>query len=211
MTSNTKIWDAVKNTDPHHVKSVQQRGGFSAIDAQYTIQRATEQFGPVGQGWGYDVEYDYKQLPGDVCLIFAYVTVWHGSRENKYGPIAGCNPLLDAKKRVDDDAAKKALTDALTKALSHLGFSADVFLGMYDDNKYVQAMRVKYTADKEADSKDAADGIIIGVRDTSTLEEYEAYKNSVIGEIAALPQGFASKVQQAFAEHKKTIQPQAAE
>jgi hypothetical protein len=29
-----------------------------------------------------------------------------------------------------------SVTDGLTKALSHLGFNADVFLGEYDGNKY---------------------------------------------------------------------------
>jgi hypothetical protein len=28
------------------------------------------------------------------------------------------------------------MTDGLTKALSHLGFNADVFLGEFDGNKY---------------------------------------------------------------------------
>jgi hypothetical protein len=37
----------------------------------------------------------------------------------------------------DEDAPKKSVTDALGKALSMLGFSADVYLGMWDDNKYV--------------------------------------------------------------------------
>jgi hypothetical protein len=40
----------------------------------------------------------------------------------------------------DEEAPKKSLTDALTKALSMWGFSADVFLGLYDDNKYVASL-----------------------------------------------------------------------
>lgn len=51
------------------------------------------------------------------------------------------NALTNIRKastpRLDEDAFKKALTDALTKALSHLGFSADVFLGQFDDPDYV--------------------------------------------------------------------------
>ena len=43
--------------------------------------------------------------------------------------------------RFDEDWAKKILTDITTKALSKLGFSADVFLGMYDDNKYVNSLK----------------------------------------------------------------------
>ncbi|WP_434771820.1 hypothetical protein [Pseudomonas entomophila] len=38
----------------------------------------------------------------------------------------------------DGEAPKKSLTDAIKKALSMLSFSADVFLGLFDDNAYVQ-------------------------------------------------------------------------
>ena len=36
------------------------------------------------------------------------------------------------------------MTDALTKAFSHLGLSADVFLGLFDNNKYIQQMTEKF-------------------------------------------------------------------
>ena len=42
--------------------------------------------------------------------------------------------------------AKKATTDALTKLLSRLGFNADVFLGLYDDNKYVEQVASEFAA-----------------------------------------------------------------
>ena len=51
--ANLAIWNAVCRTDPKHTKRVNQRGGFTAIDAQYQIMEATRQFGPIGQGWGY--------------------------------------------------------------------------------------------------------------------------------------------------------------
>ena len=50
--------------------------------------------------------------------------------------------------RVDDDFAKKVATDALTKGLSKLGFNADVFLGKFDDNKYVNQLKATATANK---------------------------------------------------------------
>jgi len=40
------------------------------------------------------------------------------------------------------------MTDALTKAFSHLGVSADVFLGLFDNNKYVSDMKEKFAAEK---------------------------------------------------------------
>ncbi|MDB5584347.1 MAG: hypothetical protein JWR80_9523 [Bradyrhizobium sp.] len=127
-----RIWNAVCRTDPRHTKKVNQRGGFTAIDAQYQIMEATRLFGPLGEGWGYNVgEY---QIVG--TLIVVPVTLWHsGDRSKIFGPVLGCAEMLG--QRPDRDAPKKAVTDAITKGLSQLGFNADVFLGLFDDNKYI--------------------------------------------------------------------------
>lgn len=130
---NMSIWDSVSRTDPTHTKAVGFGRGFTAIDAHYQIMRATETFGPVGKGWGYNVDYTFQDK-----MIIAGVTIWQGDRANTFGPICSIAPLYNKKDQLDDDAGKKAMTDALTKGLSHLGFSADVFLGKFDDNKYVQ-------------------------------------------------------------------------
>lgn len=57
---------------------------------------------------------------------------------------------------VDDEPSKKSLTDATTKALSSLGFSADVYLGMFDDTEYSQENAyehsIKNASDKAEDS-----------------------------------------------------------
>ena len=45
---------------------------------------------------------------------------------------------------VDADFAKKIETDALTKALSKLGFNADVFMGRFDDHKYVEEINAEF-------------------------------------------------------------------
>lgn len=145
MSDNMKIWNAVEKTDPAHTKHVAQRGGFTAISANYQIMQATRQFGPIGIGWGY-----IAGLPiFHETLCFVPVTLWHGDRSNTFGPMTGCEEWKDKNGRVDSDASKKATTDAVTKLLSQLGFSADVFLGKFDDQKYVEALREEF-ADKPA-------------------------------------------------------------
>ena len=59
-----------------------------------------------------------------------------------------------AEKMVDADFAKKIETDALTKALSKIGFNADVFMGLYDDHKYVAMIQEEF---KEKDHPTAND------------------------------------------------------
>jgi len=135
--SNMQIWDSVSKTNPANTKQVNQRGGFTSICAQSQIMEATRQFGPVGIGWGYIAGQPLFQGR----LVFVPVTLWHGDRANTYGPVYGGAEWESAKGHVDSDALKKATTDAVTKLLSQLGFNADVFLGLFDDNKYVEQRR----------------------------------------------------------------------
>ena len=156
MSDNLRIWSQVDRTDPAHTKKVTQRGGFTAISAAYQIMRATEVFGPIGEGWGYTAGDPIFQEG----IVFVPVTLWHGKPSNFFGPMQGGAEWKDAKSgRLDSDAAKKATTDALTKLLSQLGFNADVFLGKFDDNKYLAEVREEF-APKEANvTQEQADAI----------------------------------------------------
>lgn len=140
MTDNLTLWNAVSKTNPDNTKQVNQRGGFTSICAQSQIMEATRQFGPVGVGWGYDAS---EPIFHD-NLVFVQVTLWHGGRANVFGPVTGGCEWKSDKGRLDSDAVKKATTDAITKLLSQLGFNADVFLGLYDDNKYVEKVRKEF-------------------------------------------------------------------
>lgn len=148
MSDNLKIWNAVSKTNPANTKQVNQRGGFTSIDAHSQVMAATEQFGPIGIGWGYTATPPIFQDR----LLFIDVTLWHGDRANTYGPMLGGAEWQDKNGRLDSDAGKKATTDALTKLLSQLGFNADVFLRKFDDNKYVQQMAREF-AEKERASE----------------------------------------------------------
>lgn len=153
---NMKLWNTVSKTDPRHTKRINIRGGITSIDAQYQIQRATESFGPVGIGWGFIsgqpifFEND-KKMP----IVIIPVTLWHGDRENSFGPIYGACDLFIQNTKPDTDAIKKATTDALTKGLSLLGFSSDVFLGRFDDNKYVSQLMAEFTGKPEITKEEA--------------------------------------------------------
>jgi len=129
MSDNMKLWDSVCTTDPKYTKKVNQRGGFTAIGAQYQIRLATEQWGPYGGKWGVrDIKYRFippKDMPG-IMLTGEF-----------YYPDGSFPLAVDMVYHPKNDCCKKLLTDLTTKALSKLGFNADVFMGMFDDNKYV--------------------------------------------------------------------------
>lgn len=138
--AKTDLWERVKKTDPKYTKKVTFGRGFTAIDPYYQIRRATCEWGPAGDRWGWKIR-DIQHLPSNQVAVL--VQLWHPEVEGEEGAGFveqwGQNGIYtDAKMtKPDGDCMKKATTDAITKCLSYLGFSADVFLGQFDDNKYV--------------------------------------------------------------------------
>ena len=142
-----KIWETLSKTNTEFTKPLPGYGGktLTTIDPMYQIQMMTDLFGPVGIGWKYKV--DYKYIDG---LVFAEVTIKYFTDEwHEYGPVCSVQNLSKKNGNLDDEAPKKAMTDAMTKAFSHLGMSADVFLGKFDDSKYVEQMKQEFSQPKK--------------------------------------------------------------
>ena len=141
MNDKLKIWNALEKTNPAHTKPARSDYGkmITTIDAMHQIKNMTAAFGPVGKGWSYDVKYHYTEK-----LVFAEVKIRYCLQGEwySYGPVCSLSPLGyvkgNKKGQLDEEAPKKAMTDALTKAFSHIGLNADIFLGKFDNNKYVQ-------------------------------------------------------------------------
>ena len=133
-----EIWNSLAKSDPAYLKKISFGArSFTAIDPQYQVMKMTEQFGPVGEGWGWHNQTEIVSVSNGDSAVLAHVTVWHGSPANTFGAFTGCRKFFDAVKgRMAEDAPKMAITDGLTKALSHIGCDADVFLGKMDGNKY---------------------------------------------------------------------------
>ena len=189
-SANIELWNSVCTTDPKHTTKVTQRGGFTAISAQYQIREATKIWGPYGAEWGLsDFEYDRLDF-GDQVMV-------HVKAKFRY-PIVKKNTVLFPSfelsstimvtgKKLDDDWAKKVETDILTKALSKLGFNSDVFEGRFDDNKYVATLNKK---NEQAEAKD---------KEKESMEKAKKFINDGINkckdydELMELEQKFKSK------------------
>lgn len=197
MTDNLRIWSRVDKTDPAHTKKVTQRGGFTAISAAYQIMRATEVFGPVGEGWGYNAGAPIFQDG----LVIVPVTLWHGDRANTFGPMFGGAEWKDKNNRLDSDGPKKATTDALTKLLSQLGFNADVFLGRFDDSKYVAEMAEEFAAPPSAVVQTATTSLAMCL-DEADLKEWSASNGDMI---AGLSEVEKQGVRKAYAARQTAI------
>jgi hypothetical protein len=149
--SNLALWEKLGKTDPDQTKAFQRGGGFrgTAIKPIYTEQKMTEEFGPCGVGWGIH-EPTFQVVPGSEGQVAVYCTVgiWIKQNELVSAPIYGVGGdlVVVSQKgglRTDDEAFKKAFTDAVGNAMKHLGMSADVHMGRFDDNKYVASVRAE--------------------------------------------------------------------
>ena len=129
---NLELWRQVEKTDPRHTKPVTSRGGYTSIGAQYQAYVATKLWGPMGGTWGirkllFGMTHDAEGSP---------IEIW--AEGEFFYPGGSIEIASDMSYKPGNDSRKKLRTDMMTKALSQLGFSADVFMGLFDDNKYVQ-------------------------------------------------------------------------
>ncbi|MBH0683362.1 hypothetical protein I3B42_11095 [Salmonella enterica] len=153
---------------------------FTSITAQYMFKLATRSFGPIGKGWGYEIVEDemlsgkpmmemvtengkssyriLRDADGSIIRELYHalrIEFWYRDSEGKHRFESwGHTPYLtaakDGKITADGEVKKKSLTDAIKKALSMLGFCADVFMGQYDDPMYVNEIKTESTLSEAA-------------------------------------------------------------
>lgn len=149
MSENLSIWHALEKTDPKHTKAFKRAGGFSgtAVAPIYMTRRMTEMFGPAGKGWGMGDPAFRTVEHGDEVLVFCTVPVWWEEHSQTVYGVGGDKAVTkrrDGGLFYDDEAFKKAYTDALSNAFKQLGMAADIHMGLYDDSKYVNSLRAEF-------------------------------------------------------------------
>lgn len=146
--TNLDLWNSVEKTPPNHTKPITGKSyQGTSPKPHYLVHKATETFGPCGIGWGFTIEDErVEEGAGGERLHVARVKVWY-EWNGKRGEVEhiGGTQFSGTRKNgtpfTDEDAPKKSVTDALVKALSMIGFAGDIFMGRYDDSKYVQELR----------------------------------------------------------------------
>lgn len=172
---NLAIWDVLSRTDPKHTKGFKRAGGFTgtAIKPIWIVQMLTAHFGPCGVGWGMN-KPEYEVVPGNNGEVLVYCTVacWHGDRESVLYGVGGDKAVTYIKANEqynrperwenDDEAFKKAFTDAVNNAFKFVGVGADVHMGLFDDSKYVRETAAEFDekagAEKEPAAREKLDG-----------------------------------------------------
>jgi len=141
MSDNLELWNKVSETDKDFKKPYKEGStSLTAVSPLYNIKRATEQWGAFGCLWGVkdpvfkNIEIGRIENGANttILLICEYTAILFYPE--------GEIPIESSKQitfngSVDVHYSKKCATDALSKGLSKLGFSSDVYMAEYGDNE----------------------------------------------------------------------------
>ena len=142
---NMAIYEAVRQAPKNALREIQagRLKGKTDINPMWRIKKLTEVFGPCGIGWKYDILKKWLE-PGangeiaafvDINLFFKVDGEWSAAIPGTGGSMY----VVKENKGLytDDEAFKKALTDAISVSCKALGFAADVYWNA-DSTKYSQ-------------------------------------------------------------------------
>ena len=180
MTDNLALWKAVERTPVDQTKAITGKSyQGTSPKPHYLVHKATETFGPCGIGWGFTIEDErIEDGAGGERMSIARVKVWfkwEGERGEveHIGGTQFSGTRSSGKPFTDEDAPKKSVTDALIKALSMIGFAGDIFMGRYDDSKYVRGLHEEASA---AEPNSAAVDFAVGqMRVCKTAEDFKEF------------------------------------
>lgn len=144
---NLAIWEASRAV-PNEAKKAIPAGrlkGMTDINPMWRIKKLTELFGPAGIGWYYEIERTWLDQGEDqavTCNVLIKLYTVDQTTGKVSFPIQGLGGAMFVSKEkngyyTDDEAYKKALTDAISVACKALGIGADVYWDK-DPTKYQQ-------------------------------------------------------------------------
>ena len=155
-----KIWNQLSETDPKYTKGFKKGGGFSgtAINPTYGIKKLTEAFGACGVGWGDEIiesrfdEGNWINEKDREVIHTIILKLWYMTDDVRHEVVGvGTTAFVSSNKYgvfTDEEYFKKTMTDALSNASKKLGLSADIFMGLYDDSKYLNEVTQKFNKPK---------------------------------------------------------------
>lgn len=140
MSEYLKLWNDVKTIDPKYTKNVTAAGkpNFTNIDTYYLIEKATGQFGSYGKGFGLkELSIDEVHLGDTILIKLSGIFFFPDGEFPVFNALKLMYKTSKDYDKVDEDAYKKIITNTIGKALSYLGFGADVYMGKFEDVAYV--------------------------------------------------------------------------
>jgi hypothetical protein len=142
---NLSIWNQVNRPPQSALKQINagRLKGKTDINPQWRYQAMTEQFGPCGVGWKYEiVKLWIEPAPLEQSMAFAQIGLYIKSNGEWSDPIPGVGGSMAIAKEknglhASDECFKMAITDALSVAMKMIGVAADIYAGLWDGAKYI--------------------------------------------------------------------------
>jgi hypothetical protein len=144
MTDNMQYWNSFNQPPRTALKEIQagRMKGKTDINPQWRYEAMTKTFGVVGIGWKFTIDKMWTEIAAnDETMAFVNVSVYvkvDGSWSDAIQGNGGSTLVVHESSKMynDDDAFKKATTDALSTAMKMLGVAADIYAGGWDGAKY---------------------------------------------------------------------------
>ncbi len=143
MKDNMKLYEAVRAVPDTAKKPIKggRLKGMTDITPMWRLKVLTEQFGPCGLGWYYEITNQWLESGADgVQVAFTNINLFVKFGEEWSKPIQGTGGSdFVAKEKgglyTSDECFKMSLTDAISVACKSLGIAADVYYAK-DRSKY---------------------------------------------------------------------------
>lgn len=164
---NLDIWEKVRNVPTTAIKPITggRLKGMTDINPMWRMKVLTEQFGPCGIGWKYEI-VEKRLESGSKEQIAAFVDinlyVKHEGEWSAAIPGTGGSSFVAAESGglyTNDECFKMALTDAISVSCKALGFGADVYWDK-DKTKYSQTDREQGEPTPAPPTGKAATGVL---------------------------------------------------
>lgn len=152
MKENLKLYEALKTVPSDAQKQISggRLNGMTDINSMWRIKRLTEIFGPCGIGWKTENEKFFTVAGADGAVAaFCELDLFYFWDGNWSAPLHGTGGSMFVAKETkglytDDEAFKKARTDALGVAAKMIGLGGSIYWN-FDSSKYITST---FTCDK---------------------------------------------------------------
>ena len=141
--SNLELWEKVRFCPKEAQRTITggRLNNFTDISPIWRMKVLTEQFGPCGFGWYYEITDKWNEADGlGQIATFVQINLYVKNGDEWSKPIVGMGGSAFVKKEgsnlhTSDEAYKMALTDAISVSCKALGIAADIYWSK-DTTKY---------------------------------------------------------------------------
>lgn len=159
------IYEAVRKPPKEALKPIGggRLKGKTDINPMWRIKALTEQFGPCGISWKYEITKQWLEVGGnDEIAAFTNINLYIKHEGAWSEPIPGTGGSMYVEKErnglyTSDECYKMSLTDAISVSCKALGFAADIYWqddrSKYDKPQEAQQSKAKPNTQTKAQSQ----------------------------------------------------------